>query len=58
MKFPKKRAQREVIISTVYDDPKFTDPPEKLLRRNEAYNISYRDSHINFKKATDTEDNS
>ena len=36
------RAPDEVFISTVYDDPETTDPPEPLLRRSEPTRLKYR----------------
>ncbi|KAL4223796.1 G patch domain-containing protein 3 [Mactra antiquata] len=43
-------AHRKVIISTIYDDPKVTDPHEELTRRNEPYHIKYRDE-VKFTKS-------
>jgi len=37
-----RRAPDEVFISTVYDDPETTDPPEPLLRRSEPTSLKYR----------------
>jgi len=37
-----RRAPAEVFISTVYDDPETTDPPEPLLRRSEPTRLKYR----------------
>ncbi|WAR02872.1 GPTC3-like protein [Mya arenaria] len=44
------RAQRKVIISTVFDDPGVTDPHEPLTRRFEPYHLKYRDE-VAFHKA-------
>lgn len=38
----KRRAEGEVLISTVYDDPAETDPVEPLLRRNDLGYIKHR----------------
>ncbi|KAK3582949.1 hypothetical protein CHS0354_019955 [Potamilus streckersoni] len=47
----KKPAAKEVIISTVYDNPAVTDPAEPLHRRNNPYTLKYRDEVL-FQKAT------
>lgn len=44
-----KRAEREVLISTVYDDHSQTDPQDPLLRRGHHYHIKYRDK-VDFTK--------
>ncbi|KAL3857176.1 hypothetical protein ACJMK2_011869 [Sinanodonta woodiana] len=53
----KKPAAKEVIISTVYDDPATTDPAEPLHRRNIPYTLKYR-SEVLFQKATCSQNNS
>jgi len=37
-----RRAADQVFISTIYDDPETTDPPEPLLRRSEPTCLKYR----------------
>jgi len=51
-KKPRRRAAPdEVFISTVYDDPETTDPPEPLLRRCEPTRLKYR-PHITRQNIT------
>nr|XP_022337295.1 G patch domain-containing protein 3-like [Crassostrea virginica] len=49
-----KRAEREVLISTVYDDHSQTDPQEPLLRRGHHYHIKYRDK-VDFTKPKESQ---
>ena len=44
----------EPIISSIYDDPAETDPPEPLYTRNHSYHIKYRDG-LQFNKARDSD---
>lgn len=44
------RAQRKVVISTIFDDPAKTDPHEPLKRRHEPYHLKYRDE-VKFDKS-------
>ncbi|XP_030847552.1 G patch domain-containing protein 3 [Strongylocentrotus purpuratus] len=37
-----RRADKEVIISTIYDDPSVTDPAEPLMRSRGPYHLKYR----------------
>ena len=55
------RAERQVVISTIYDDPNQTDPTEPLNRRHDHYRLKYRDvvkfdktETINFSKSANT----
>ncbi|XP_062583065.1 G patch domain-containing protein 3-like [Saccostrea cucullata] len=48
------RADREVIISTVYDDHSKTDPQNPLLRRGHHYHIKYRDK-VDFTKPQESQ---
>ncbi|XP_077996044.1 G patch domain-containing protein 3-like [Glandiceps talaboti] len=47
-----RRTAEDCIISTVYDDPKQTDPAELLLRSQHPWTLKYR-HEIKFRKATD-----
>ncbi|XP_072033929.1 G patch domain-containing protein 3-like [Amphiura filiformis] len=51
----KRRGDREVIISSVYDDPEHTDPAEPLLRSRGPYHLKYRDE-VKFKKGENSDD--
>lgn len=53
-KVKNRNSQRDVIISTVYDDEKQTDPNEPLLRRHNHYTLKYRDK-VEFTKAKSSE---
>ncbi|XP_052247176.1 G patch domain-containing protein 3-like [Dreissena polymorpha] len=44
------RAQRKVVISTIFDNPLETDPNEPLKRRHEPYHLKYRDE-VKFRKS-------
>ena len=51
----KPSGNREFIISTVYDDPKVTDPAEPLLRSQGPYHLKYRDE-VRFTKGSEVDD--
>ena len=48
----KPRREGPNIISTIYDNPRETDPPEPLLRRNHPHLIKHR-YDFKFVKASD-----
>ncbi|XP_013379646.1 G patch domain-containing protein 3 [Lingula anatina] len=52
--FKRPRAEKQVIISTIYDNPEDTDPAEPLLRRKNPHSLKYREP-VNFTKACDKE---
>ena len=51
----KRRADKEVIISSIYDDPEDTDPTEPLLRSRGPYHLKYR-AEVKFKKGESSDD--
>ena len=51
MKKKKCNPDEQPIISSIYDDPAETDPPEPLYTREHPHHIKYRDG-LQFSKAT------
>jgi len=51
----KKRDADAPIISTIYDDPGYTDEPETLLERKNPHNIKHRSANSVMASATSSQ---